>query len=396
MAAEQDKTTTTTTTTTTAAAQERDAYAVRELSMAGHDLLSLTYNFLDELLFVFSTELYVVCAIQVVALDLQGGWGGVGWGRTHSCLVSLSLVHSLWVGWRPGRVVDSRPNLGLHVRRAQAQQGHGSQGHHVQRNASRAAREWQGRGLCDRRHLSYFLGVGRRRRRHRHRHRLRLRLVKKSVMESVRAFGGKKGARSAAARQRHAPTFVLCASTRQQQQQQQQPPPPPPPPPPSPSACLPAFLRLLSVDDDDDDIIMTVSFHILHSPPLSFTILHCISVPYLLVKCLRVQRSRQLPKVLVEYRPGAHLALAPLAQVCEDAQHDRAQDVQRSPACPRGVKVASHPQREERGVLGGGLPVAQLEAGGQGRRRGGKKEKRERERVKNKIKGDGQGRPTRP
>jgi SHS2 domain-containing protein len=35
----------------------------------GHDEQSLLYNFLDELLFVFSTELLVCCELTVLTLD---------------------------------------------------------------------------------------------------------------------------------------------------------------------------------------------------------------------------------------------------------------------------------------------------------------------------------------
>ncbi|KAF5829177.1 archease-like protein [Dunaliella salina] len=55
----------------------------REITAEGHDLHSLLYNFLDEVLYIFHTELLVCRDMEVTSLD-QGAWTitAVGRGET--------------------------------------------------------------------------------------------------------------------------------------------------------------------------------------------------------------------------------------------------------------------------------------------------------------------------
>lgn len=48
-----------------------DELLTREYKVEGHDLQSLLYNFLDELLFIFATELFVCSQIKVTKLDRE-------------------------------------------------------------------------------------------------------------------------------------------------------------------------------------------------------------------------------------------------------------------------------------------------------------------------------------
>jgi len=52
----------------------------REVEVRGHDLDSLLFNFLDELLFLFCTEFFVARELEVTALD-QDSWSLTARGR---------------------------------------------------------------------------------------------------------------------------------------------------------------------------------------------------------------------------------------------------------------------------------------------------------------------------
>lgn len=44
----------------------------RKFQATGHDLHSLLFSFLDELLFVFNTEFFVCQTLSITSLDLEG------------------------------------------------------------------------------------------------------------------------------------------------------------------------------------------------------------------------------------------------------------------------------------------------------------------------------------
>jgi hypothetical protein len=67
----------------------------REIAVTGHDLPSLLYKYLDELLFVYSTEYVMMKTISISQLDTEGfNVTATGWVRQMQRVCRLCVVQS--------------------------------------------------------------------------------------------------------------------------------------------------------------------------------------------------------------------------------------------------------------------------------------------------------------
>lgn len=83
--------------------------ACRTVQAKGHDLHSLIFSFLDELLFLFHAELFVCSRIEITAVDLEAftlDARGCVPARFRRCADS-----GPWVRARPGCQLGPRPRL---------------------------------------------------------------------------------------------------------------------------------------------------------------------------------------------------------------------------------------------------------------------------------------------
>lgn len=80
----------------------------RTFEASGHDMHSLLFNFLDELLFVFSTELFVPVELQITEFD-RSQWRIHASGCALRCNFNAAVVYVLQGAVCAGGAAHHRP-----------------------------------------------------------------------------------------------------------------------------------------------------------------------------------------------------------------------------------------------------------------------------------------------